>query len=96
MFHCGGTDNGGNRLDDCFALDLSSNAWYQWTADALFEPKSNMGASMHPTRGLVLTGGFKGSLSPASDVLETTLDGRNFERYPRLPTTLGCHCQVGD
>ncbi len=78
----------------CYSLDLDSNAWIK--VGAMTVGRKSAGTSMHPTRGLIMTGGLQGNQDPAIDLVESTMDGVSFDRsYARMPRALGGHCQVG-
>ena len=73
---CGGKYDDTADSSKCFAYDFGKNAWSEAgrMASARFVP----GASSHPGRGLVITGGYDGS--NVIDSVESTLDGVSF-RY---------------
>ena len=54
-----------------------------------------MGVSVHPTRGLIMSGGLANPQEQALNVVEATVDGTTVTRISRMIFTgLGCHCQV--
>ncbi len=94
VIYCGGAFFGIVGTRECFSLDLVSNEWTQ--VGNMTEAKFHAGASAHPTRGLIQTGGFTAVILPGMTAVESTPDGVTFDRsYARMPQALGSHCQVG-
>ncbi len=91
---CGGNTSGGTTAtyDQCWRYDPATRRWTQ-TPSRLSSKRAHHGWVVHPTLGLVMTGGTAGS--SILNTMESTTDGATFKRdFARLPIKLWCHCMV--
>ncbi len=90
--YCGGYSSlepSGTRK--CHTLDLLTNQWRQ--SGLLREAKALAGFSVHPTLGLIISGGVLPSRGQ-SDSVESTKDGASFRQHASLPVKTHYHCQA--
>ncbi len=90
---CGGLTSESGVLNQCYYYDAPTDYWYR--AGKMTSRRAYAGYSLHPTKGLIITGG-----QADSDVnlhtVESTTDGYTFDtNYDEMleDTNYG-HCQV--
>ncbi len=87
---CGG-NWGSTRYDECFTFNTKTHAWTE--SGKMSEKKCCQAASVHPTLGLVMTGGNDGKKN--LNTVESTTDGKHFSSaLPAMPIDNRHHCQV--
>ncbi len=85
---------GGLRVSRCKAYNAATNRWV--TTGGMSKDRHLAAASIVPTLGLFITGGWSGvAEGTQTSSVESTVDGANFRTdLASMPYAMQTHCQV--